>query len=191
MPDPAPATGLSLPLRLASLPRRAPHPVHLRPDAAARAALARELGILGIDRLEMTAELAAEGRAGWRLSGRLSARVTQACVATGAPVRSDLSAEVLRRWLPDPDLPTAPEAELPEDVSVEPLRPLVDAGEVLREELSLALPDWPRAAEAPVPAPEPAPEPGAATAPAARPNPFAVLAALKPAPGKPPESADD
>lgn len=189
MTDPAPTTGLSLPLRLASLPRRAPHPVRMRPDAPARAALARELGILGIDRLELDARLEAEGRAGWRLAGRLSARVTQACIATGAPVRSELSAEVLRRWLPDPDLPTAAEAELPEDVSVEPLRPLVDAGEVLREELSLALPDWPRATDAPVAPPaEPA---GPVAGPTERPNPFAALAALKAAPDKPPGSADD
>lgn len=172
MPDPA--TGLSLPLRLAALPRRTPHPVRMRPDAAARAALAADLGILGIERLELTAELTAEGRAGWRLSGRLTGRVTQACVVTGAPVQSDLSAEVLRRWLPDPGLPTEAEAELPEDVSVEPLCALVDAGEVLREELSLALPDWPRAPDAPAPLPDAAPTPAEA-----RPNPFAALAALR------------
>ena len=174
MPDPQAATGLSLPLRLASLPRRAPHPVRMRPGAAARAVLADDLGILGIERLELVAELVAEGRTGWRLTGRLSARVTQACVVTGVPVRTDLSAEVLRRWLPDPDLPTGAEAEVPEDVSVEPLRALVDAGEVLREELSLALPDWPRAPEASALAPEPDP-----ASVEMRPNPFAALAALR------------
>lgn len=177
-PPPAPETGLSLPLRLAALPRRAPHPVRMQPDAAARARLAADLGILGIERLTLEASLAPEGRAGWRLEGRLSGRVVQACIATGAPVRSDIAAEVLRRWLPDPDLPTAPEAELPEDVSVEPLRALVDAGEVLHEELSLALPDWPRAADAPGFA-DPVPSDPAAPA---RPNPFAALAALRPAP---------
>jgi uncharacterized metal-binding protein YceD (DUF177 family) len=180
-PPAAPATGLALPLHLATLPRRDPHPVRLRPDAAARAVLAAEFGLLALDQLAFVGELVAEGRAGWRLTARLTARVVQPCVVTGAPVRTDISVPVLRRWLPDPGLPQGPAAELPDDLSVEPLRPLVDAGEVMREELSLALPDWPRAPGAGL---QGTPGPGSAAAAEGRPNPFAALAALRP-PGRP------
>lgn len=174
-----PATGLTLPLRLAALPRGRAHPVHLRPDAAARAAVAEDLGILAVRKLDFAGTLEPEGRTGWRLAARLGATVVQACIVTGAPVTTRIDADILRRWLPDAAEPEAAEAELPEDVTIEPLRPQVDAGEVMREELSLALPDWPRAEGAALPdGAEPA-EP----VPDDRPNPFAALAALRRADG--------
>lgn len=176
-PSTGPASGLTLPLRLAALPRGRSHPVHLRPDAAARAALAEDLGILGVRKLDFAGTLEPEGRAGWRLVARLGATVVQACIATGAPVTTRIDTDIQRRWLPDVSDPDAAESELPEDVTLEPLRPVVDAGEVMREELSLALPDWPRAEGAALP--DGAAEPDAPEAPA-RPNPFAALAALRP-----------
>jgi uncharacterized metal-binding protein YceD (DUF177 family) len=174
-PDAPAATDLSLPLRLSSLSRRGAHAVHMRPDGAARAPLAQDLDILALRKVEFRATLTAEGREDWRLEGVLGATAVQACVVTGDPVTTRIDAPVLRRFVADMPLPQGPEAELPEDDSLEPLRGLVDAGDILREALALALPDYPRA-------------PGAAlaqTAPpapddAARPNPFAALAALKP-----------
>lgn len=172
--DPQPQTGLGLPLRLAALPRRAPHPVALRPDAAARARLAEDLGIMAVRKLDFSGELTAEGRAAWRLEARLGATVVQACVVTGAPVTTRIDETVVRRWVPDLEMPTASEAEVPEDDETEPLRPVVDAGEVMREALALALPPWPRAEGAGLPeGEEDAPEPDE------RPNPFAALAGLK------------
>jgi uncharacterized metal-binding protein YceD (DUF177 family) len=173
------ATGLTLPLRLAALPRGRAHPVHLRPDPQARAALAADLGILAVRKLDFAGTLEPDGRTGWRLAARLGATVVQACIVTGAPVTTRIDTDVRRRWLPDVDDAPGTEAELPDDVTVEPLRPLVDAGDVLREELSLALPDWPRAEGASLTGGE-GPEPAAESPPEARPNPFAALAALRP-----------
>jgi uncharacterized metal-binding protein YceD (DUF177 family) len=174
-PEAPPATGLSLPLRLSSLSRRGPHTVHMRPDGAARAALAQELDILALRKLDMRGTLIAEGREDWRFDGTLGATAVQACVVTGEPVTSRVDTPVVRRFVAQMPDPTGPEAEMPEDDSLEPLRGMIDAGDILREALALALPDYPRA-------------PGAELAAsgieepddAARPNPFAALAALKP-----------
>ena len=173
MPPAPPATGLGLPLRLATLPRRGPHPVALRPDARARAELAAELDLLDLKDLDFAGELVPEGRAGWRLTARLTARIVQACGITGAPVPARIDEGVTRRYVPDLAEPTGPESEMPEDDEAEPLRPVIDAGEVLREALALALPPFPRAPGAALP------EGGTDPGPADRPNPFAALAGLK------------
>jgi len=185
---PPPVTGLSLPLRLSALSRRGDHPVHLRPDGAARATLARDLGLLALRKLALRGTLTAEGREDWRFVGEMGATVVQPCVVTGEPVTTRLDAPVLRRYMARPPEPEGPEQEVPEDDSVEPLRALIDAGDILREALALALPDYPRSDQAGAEAPDgvihsdsaKAGDPGDDRA-----NPFAVLAALKPAPRNP------
>lgn len=175
-PDPPAATGLSLKLRLAALPRQRPRALAMRPDAAARAALARDLGLRALRKLEFVGTLTAEGRAGWRLTARLGASVVQDCRVSGAPVVTRIDEAVTRRYLPDLIEPAGPETEMPEDVDVEPLRPEIDLGEVMREALALALPPFPRAPGVSLPGAGPEPETSATPD---RPNPFAVLAAIK------------
>ncbi len=140
--------GLTLDLPLQRLLRRRRYWFRIEPDQQARASLAQEFDLLSLEAISFEAELTPEGAGGWRLVGRLEARVEQACVVTGKPVPSAIAVAVLRRYLPDYGEPTAREVELPDDLSLEPLVPLVDAGAILREELSLALPDWPRADDA-------------------------------------------
>jgi len=176
---PPPSTGLR-PFRVVALTRHRAHPFALQPDAPARQALAGDLGLLALRKLVFAGRLEPEGRDGWRLEARLGATVVQPCVATGAPVTTRIETPVLRRYLPGLAEPQADEAEIPEDDSVEPLGPTIDPAEVMREALSLALPDYPRAAGAPEPA---APEPAADDSSDERPNPFAALARLRPDPG--------
>jgi uncharacterized metal-binding protein YceD (DUF177 family) len=176
--DAPPVSGLSLPLRLSMLSRRGAHTVHLRPDGPARGALARDLDLLALRKLDFRGTLTAEGREDWRFEGVLGATAVQACVVSGAPVTTRVDTPVLRRFVARMPEDQGPEAEIPEDDALEPLRAQIDAGDILREALALALPDYPRAADADQSAP-PASAPDPASDDGGRPNPFAVLASLK------------
>ena len=122
--------------------------IDIAPDAEARAALAADLGILGIGDLRLTGRLQPEGRQDFRLDARMRAEVDQACVVTLAPVRSVIEEPVQRRFLAEMPAPSGDEVEMPEDDSAEPLGSVIDLWGMLREALLLALPPYPRAAAA-------------------------------------------
>ncbi|MCB1397216.1 MAG: DUF177 domain-containing protein [Rhodobacter sp.] len=176
MSDPVRETEtLSLPLRVADLPGRAAVAFRLAPDAAARETLAADLGIRRVRKLVFHGTLEPAGRHDLRLEGTLGATVVQDCVVSGEPVTTRIDTPVSRlflRRMPEPD---GPEAEIPEDDTLEPLGAEVDPGAVMIEALSLALPDYPRADGAELDDSIT----GAGDVDARR-NPFAVLAALKP-----------
>ena len=118
----------------------------LAPDAAARAALAEELGILGIRKLTFDGRIAPEGAEDLRLTARLGATVVQPCVVTLAPVTTRIDEDVTRHYLAEmPDAPDGDEVEIPEDDTAEPLPREIDLAQVMAEALALALPPWPRA----------------------------------------------
>lgn len=143
MPDlPPPYTH---PLRPADLAQRKPTRFSLAPDAGARAMIAAWAGIEALPRLRFVGALTPRGRRDWQLEAELDAEVVQACVVTLAPVRTGLKEPVERRWLADLPEPKADEAEIPEDVSAEPLPEVIDLGAVMLEALELALPLYPRA----------------------------------------------
>lgn len=165
---------LTRPLVTARLSSKVPTTFDLAPDAAIRAAVAKDLEILGVPHLRFAGTITPAGRRDFVLEGDLVARVTQACVVTLAPVTTDLSDHVLRRFVHDHAVPDADEVEIPQDDSVEALGDTIDPGAVAVEALALLLPEYPRAA-------------GAAFMPATvadndviadRPKPFAGLAGL-------------
>lgn len=121
----------------------------LSPDAEARAELAQSLGILGIRKLTFGGEVHPLGDVDIELEAKLGATVVQACVATLEPVVTRIDIIVLRRFVADLPEPEADEAEMPEDDTVEPLSQSIHLSDILSEALSLALPDFPRAADAP------------------------------------------
>jgi uncharacterized metal-binding protein YceD (DUF177 family) len=176
--DSTPTTSARLPLRVAELPPRRATPFHLRPDAQARAEIAEELDLSGLRKLDFAGELLPEGRRDWRLEARLGATVVQPCVVTAEPVVTRIETEVVRRFLQDLPKPEETEVEMPEDDTIEQLGTVIDPGAVMREALALALPDYPRKPGAELPQAD-FPPPGAAPIDDSRPNPFAVLAALK------------
>ncbi len=127
-----------------------------------RAALARRLGLLGLDLLRATAKIEpADGPDGpdgqgdgrlLRLSGHLSAELSQACVVTLEPVASRIEEDFTLLYGLEPDSTPAveaaaevvvdPEAEAPP----EPLGPGgLDLGEVVAQQLAVALDPYPRA----------------------------------------------
>lgn len=149
-------------LRVAHLNPNATTPFHLAPDESTRAALAEELGIDALSRLDFRGELRPHGRDGWMLTGTLVARVTQPCVVTLKAVRSDIHDEVRIQFTPDAPTPDSDEIEMP-DETLEPLGNFIDLTAIMVEALSLALPEYPRAEGAELPAPDQADEPAGDT----------------------------
>jgi len=166
--------GLSLPLRVSELSTRGGVRFHLAPTPEARADLAAELGVVRIRKLDFRGRLTVEGRHDWRLEGVLGATVVQDCVVTAQPVTTRLDETVIRRFLREMPEPAEPEAEIPDDDTLEPLGATIDPGAVMVEALALAIPDYPRAPGAELPD-----SATGDTGPDERPNPFAALAALK------------
>jgi uncharacterized metal-binding protein YceD (DUF177 family) len=156
--------------RLVPLTRVGPEP--LRQDIAAteeeRAALARRFGLVSIDRLTATVELVRRGRELVLLRAGFNAAFVQHCVVTLDPVPGAVSEQFSLLYGP-------PEAEegavgTDEDVAFEPLTAdVIDIGEAVAQEFSLALPPFPRSAEATIEAEAPVP---------AEESPFAALARL-------------
>ncbi|MGE0744341.1 MAG: DUF177 domain-containing protein [Rhodospirillales bacterium] len=112
-----------------------------------RAALARRFGLVAIDRLEATLRLTRMPRTGrFRLQGELLADVVQTCVVTLEPVPAHIEApfEVVYERASVPG--DAAEVVIASEDEPEPLfSDTLDVGEVLAEELALALDPYPRA----------------------------------------------
>ena len=161
----------SHPVRLDRLARRDAHGFELVPDAEARARIAAHLGARSVGKMRFEGEIEPAGAEGWRLCGSLGASVVQSCVVTLEPVKTRVDVEVARLYQP---MAAGAEVEVDpgEDEDVEDLPRTLDLGAVAVEELSLALPDYPRAEGAEL---EGAEDDGDDD----RPAPFAALAALR------------
>lgn len=132
-------------LRVAALPTRKPHRFRLATTVADRKRLADDLGITALPALFLEGEIRAEGRNDFQLRAQLRATVEQPCVVTLAPVITEIDVPVRRRYTADYATPDAEEAEMPEDDTEEPLPEVIDLEALAAEELSLALPAYPRA----------------------------------------------
>lgn len=152
--SPSASQGLPNPqrLRVAHLNPRTPTEFDLQPDATTRAALIEELQLQDLPKLRFVGRVRAEGDKSWTLEGTLTAQVVQSCVVTLKPVRSRISEPVRRHYSPHVQAPEGEEVEMPDD-TLEPLGPFIDLSAVMLEELSLALPAYPRAPDAELPDP--------------------------------------
>lgn len=140
-------------------------------------AIARYLELASVKALKGEFGLERWRGKGIRLTGSVIADVVQTCVVTLDPVDAHVEANFERQFLPPEKVRAAAEtdSEIFVDPTVEdPPEPLgheIDLGEILIEELALNLDPYPR-------------KPGVAFQGDAeaetRPNPFAVLAKLKP-----------
>ena len=117
-------------------------------DAEASRKIADDLELRALRKLRFTGKIMPEGTNNWRLEGQLGATVTQACSVSLADVVTRIDTDVLRRYIADFTAPEAEETEMPEDDSIEPLPAKIDLYAVMTEALALALPDYPRAADA-------------------------------------------
>jgi uncharacterized metal-binding protein YceD (DUF177 family) len=136
-------------LRVAELPPRKTHHFDLTAEAGAMAEIKDDLGLSALRKLRFQGALHPQGGRGWRLEARLGATVEQPCVVTLAPVMTRIDTDVTRHFVPDWDAGIdSDEMEMPEDDSSEPLGDEIDLLAVMTEALALALPDYPRAADA-------------------------------------------
>lgn len=141
--------------------------------AAECRALAARFAIPGIEALEATVTLTPGPAGAIHARGVLKARVLQTCVVTLEPFAQDLEAPLDLIFRPMGDA-LSDDPDGPDEIEYE--GHVIELGEALAEQLSLALDPYPRAPGAALPPVEEEPE---APAPA-RPNPFAVLAQRKP-----------
>lgn len=120
----------------------------LEATPAERAALARRFGVLGIGSLTATLRLTPEPDGAIRATGRLEAAVTQECVVTLEPVAQRVAEEFACRLLPAGRDP----ADGPDDLDEIPTEgDVAELGELVAEQLALALDPYPRAAGAELP----------------------------------------
>lgn len=146
-------------------------------DAAERAALAARFDLVALDRLEGVFDIRRDA-AGVRVTGRVTGDATQRCVVSGAPLPVEVDEAVALLFV-RAATGDAEEVELETgDLDILPLEgEAVDLGEIAAETLALALPPFPRAADADL-ADERrllTSEDEAAEATRAAANPFAVL----------------
>ncbi len=165
-------------VRLSDLAGRHPREVVIEPNATERAAVARELDIIGIRKLRFAATLSPLGRRDWSLSGQLGATVVQQCVVTLDPVTTRIDEPVRRTYMAELPDPGPGEVEMPEDDTIDPLPAAIDLAEVMIEALALALPPFPRA-QGVEPVDMAASPAGAAPLTDAEIRPFAGLAGLR------------
>jgi uncharacterized metal-binding protein YceD (DUF177 family) len=111
-----------------------------------RAALARRLGLIELVSLAGTGFVRPGPGGRWTVEGHLHAMVLQSCVVSLEPVQSTVEDSFELSFAPMDDDDTA-EVDLSADADTEPL-PLdgkLDVGEILAQQLSLALDPFPRA----------------------------------------------
>ena len=117
-------------------------------DAPDRAALARRLGILALDRFDVAARLRRRDDGSIAVTGTLRAEVVQACVVTLDPVESAIEETFELRYVPAADLKQEARREVevePGDDDIEPFDGTsVDLGATAAEYLALAIDPYPR-----------------------------------------------
>jgi uncharacterized metal-binding protein YceD (DUF177 family) len=136
---------LSRPVSLEGL-RPGENEVEVTANAAERAALARRFGLVAIDRLEAVLRLTRLPRSGrFRLQGELSADVVQTCVVTLDPVPAHIETPFEIVYERSGAAADAAEVVIESEDQPEPLfTDVIDLGEVVAEELALALDPYPR-----------------------------------------------
>ena len=160
-----------------------PREIDLKANRDEMAGLARRFGLLSIESFDahLTLTWLKTGRI-LSVSGRISAEVTQTCVVTLDPVRATVAEEVEIVFARN----AADAGDIIDPDEVEPLEgETLDVGEVVAEELSLALDPYPRHPDIDPAALELGPgaslvDEEAASASPKRDNPFEKLAELKP-----------
>ena len=159
--------------------------LEITPSDSERAALAKRFGFLGLP--VFSARVTVDRRVGGQVvvEGRLRGRIVQACVLTLDPVTQDLDDTfriVFKADMADDRDPESGEAVLNAQADApEPLLGnMLDVGEIVAEQLSLAADPYPRRPGAKLEDVLPRPRGGSRKGPAEqRRHPFAGLAALR------------
>lgn len=167
-----PETPWRVPVAVADVAETGEH-VDLVADAETRTAIARVAALRGLPRLAASFDLLPQSGGGLRVTGRVSATVSQACVVTLEPLTNEVEEEINLLYMPS----AATAADDEPEAAVEPkwgepeplIGGMVDLGVLATEFLILGLDPYPRKPGAVFEGPrDDRPEPG----------PFAGLAGL-------------
>lgn len=123
--------------------------IKLTANEAERSALAERFGLLTLDQLEADIALSREAR-GFLAEGRLTAKLGQACIATGEPVPATMDEPIKVLFIAEPAHAADSEVELDADDCDMMFHDGqgVDIGEAAAQSLGLALDPYPRSANA-------------------------------------------
>lgn len=116
------------------------------------AALATALEVTGIDTLNVSYKVAAATGGCFSLAGRLTCRITQACVVSLEPVSSNLSLPFEALFCQPGSEPNADEGEAGDDLDGPEREPItngmIDVGRIVFEEMASGIDPYPRTAGA-------------------------------------------
>lgn len=149
---------------------------------AERAAIARDLDLVGCTTLTVTYQIRARPGGRYRVEGRIAADVVQSCVVTLEPVAGRIDEPFEVTFSPDTDEQQAgsSEREILTEPDVEPLADgRLEVGRVAYELLASALEPYPRKPGADLEQVAPRAVIAGSDDAVGTPNPFAVLAKLK------------
>ncbi|MEQ8397214.1 DUF177 domain-containing protein [Thalassobaculum sp.] len=141
-----PASELAHPIQLERI-GAASIKVSLAPDSTVRSALADRFDLLSLDALAAELTVRRQRATGWiEVSGTVSGRVVQSCVATNDPVPATVSADVLELFddsgeIGPDEVDLDPMADTPEPIA----GGVLDVGEIAAQAFGLALDPYPRA----------------------------------------------
>lgn len=134
-------------LRVAHLNARQANAFDIAPDSETRKTLAAGLELLDLPTLRFSGDIRAVMNDAWELRADLRARVVQPCAVTLKPVTTEIHEPIRVLYSPHTSAPEVEEAEMV-DEEQEPLGQFIDPYAVMTEALALALPLYPRAANA-------------------------------------------
>ena len=148
--DALPPPPISERVPLQRLDRETGRAFSVEPDEEELGALARYLSVESLDNLRFDGRIEPFEADGWRVEGRIVATVRQSCVVTLEPVLTNFALAVARTFLPNAIPSTAftftPDAPETERDPPEPLGDAIDLGQILVEDLALAIDPYPRLA---------------------------------------------
>jgi uncharacterized metal-binding protein YceD (DUF177 family) len=150
---------LSRPIDVAAVPP-AGTVRHVVASEAEKAALAKELDILGVELLDAELSIEPWRTEGFAVEGRLRARVVQSCVVSLVPVEQDIDELIEVKFVPaGSKLATTTDAhghsvalDIDEDAPEIFAGHSIDLGALVTEHLALSLDPYPRAPGAEIPA---------------------------------------
>ncbi len=172
------------PIAVAGLRRDAETPLRIAAEPDELAELARYLDVDRIDRLTLAGFISPAEDGGWRVRGRLVAKLEQTCVISLTPLRSRHDAEIERLYLPADRIIAELEVRVSHDDqdAPDPFTDSIDPAQFAVESLALMIDPYPRAGSAEMERRDFA-APGVTPLTDESSRPFAGLTVLKPGSG--------
>ncbi len=134
-------------MAVAGLRRDAETPFRIAAEPDELAELARYLDVDRIDRLTLAGFISPAKDDGWRVRGRLVAKLEQSCVVSLAPLRTRHDAEIERLYLPAARFVPVQEVQVAHDEQdvPDPFTDSIDPAQFAVESLALMIVPYPRA----------------------------------------------